>query len=239
MIKRREKMKLKFFRIQSYRSCVDTEINFNEELTSLIGVNGAGKTNILNGLLLLNKMVNSGFGIIKLGDNYNQSKIDFELTLEKKSIQIKGVMFYDTDEHNTNYVKYSYFSWNFNEFINIPNWIKIPSGFFDLVVLSPLNIQDSKLISEINNFNGLSENYIDLEKFAVIFQIFNKVIEYLNQIKYYSASEFSNPSECPSSLELEDNRLIRKNGNFQPHDKFILDVFNKFHENGFEYKRFI
>lgn len=49
-------MNIRKFSIEAYRSCVKTTVPFNNELTSLIGINGAGKSSVLNGILLLKKL---------------------------------------------------------------------------------------------------------------------------------------------------------------------------------------
>jgi len=49
-------VKLKSFEVRSYRSCIRTKVPIQNQTTGLIGANGAGKSNILNAILLLKKM---------------------------------------------------------------------------------------------------------------------------------------------------------------------------------------
>jgi recombinational DNA repair ATPase RecF len=48
---------LKRVAIENYRSCLRTSIDIHPNLSVLIGPNSSGKTNILQAIMLLNKMV--------------------------------------------------------------------------------------------------------------------------------------------------------------------------------------
>lgn len=48
---------LKRFVIENYRSCLRTSLDLHPNLSVLIGPNGSGKTNILQAVMFLNKMV--------------------------------------------------------------------------------------------------------------------------------------------------------------------------------------
>jgi recombinational DNA repair ATPase RecF len=47
---------LKRIMLENYRSCLRTSIDLHPNLSVLIGPNGSGKTNILQGMMLLNHM---------------------------------------------------------------------------------------------------------------------------------------------------------------------------------------
>ena len=49
---------LKNLTIEGYRSCAHTSLDLDTNLSVLIGANGSGKTNILQAILLLRKLVN-------------------------------------------------------------------------------------------------------------------------------------------------------------------------------------
>ncbi|MFZ1672943.1 MAG: AAA family ATPase, partial [Nitrospira sp.] len=51
-------VRIKSFDVSGYRSCVHTRVDLNLELSALIGINGSGKTNVLQSLLLLKKLGN-------------------------------------------------------------------------------------------------------------------------------------------------------------------------------------
>lgn len=48
-----EEVRLESIEITGYRSCFNTKFQPNRELSALIGINGAGKTNLLQGIRLL------------------------------------------------------------------------------------------------------------------------------------------------------------------------------------------
>ena len=45
-------MKLSRLKLINFRSCVDTEVVFEDDLTVLVGENGSGKSNIIDALRL-------------------------------------------------------------------------------------------------------------------------------------------------------------------------------------------
>lgn len=49
-------MRLSRVRLINYRSCLHTQLELDASLSTLIGVNGSGKTNILHGILLLKQL---------------------------------------------------------------------------------------------------------------------------------------------------------------------------------------
>ena len=51
-------VRIESFDVSGYRSCVRTHVDLNVDLSALIGINGSGKTNVLQSLLLLKKLVN-------------------------------------------------------------------------------------------------------------------------------------------------------------------------------------
>mgnify|MGYP003513161264 FL=1 len=50
-------MKLLNFEIKPYHSCLNTSLGLHNNLIALNGINGAGKSNIRNAILLLKKML--------------------------------------------------------------------------------------------------------------------------------------------------------------------------------------
>jgi hypothetical protein len=66
-----------------------------------------------------------------------------------------------------------------------------------------------------------------------------KAISFLKGINYYSATQFSDPSHCPVSIEVEEDKLRRKWHAGLGHEKFIFDMYGSKRENGKEYKQFI
>ena len=109
-------MKLKSLEIQSYRSCIKTIFPLQNELTGLIGINGAGKSNILNAILLLRKICSTGSRLHHAKDaSYNRCRIIAEIVDSKKSVFMDGKIFFETDERNNDDVQITDIKWKFNE----------------------------------------------------------------------------------------------------------------------------
>ena len=115
-------MKLKSFKIHSYRSCIKAKLDLNPQLTTLIGINGAGKSNILNSLLLLQKKTTRRFSNRKGESSPNVCKIQADILHEKKLVSIKAKIYFATDERNLDEIKYSDIKWNFNPYAKNSKW---------------------------------------------------------------------------------------------------------------------
>lgn len=72
-------MKLKSLRIKNFRSLKDVKVNFEEDLTCIIGENDAGKTSLLNCIMMFSDI-----------DPYNVKPDDFHKTMKQsKEIEVK------------------------------------------------------------------------------------------------------------------------------------------------------
>jgi AAA15 family ATPase/GTPase len=236
---RRKIMKLKSLEIQTYRSCIKTVFPLQNELTGLIGINGAGKSNILNAILLLRKICSTGSYLRHEKDpSYNHCRIIAEIVDSKKSVLIDGKIFFETDERNNDDVQISDIKWKFNE---KSNWKNIPMeiivyrerfkyGFSHPSALSRRSMSERWLFSKQKTKELVSEN-----EFQTIIDIAN----FFNGISYYSASQFSDPSRSPVSIELEEDRPLRKSRFFSGHEKFISDLYKSWKAKDKQYKRYL
>ncbi|MGV8171687.1 MAG: AAA family ATPase [Candidatus Woesearchaeota archaeon] len=234
-------MKLVEFAIESYRSCLKTKLTINDKITVLIGINGSGKTNILNGLQLLNKILDESSTIHlsqeKEIDTYNNCSIKCTLDHRGKCIPLKGVISYETDNNNNDIVRMSTIKWNLKNIDGNDRWKLFPSHLIGLRRLRQLRNRPSYLpfherLFPKEIFNHKNEIELDLAE---------EIINLFSNIKYYSASQFSDPKNCPVSIELEENRLI-KNYRFysnKMHERFILDLYKSFKSNNTTYKRYL
>jgi AAA15 family ATPase/GTPase len=232
-------MKLKSLKIENYRSCRNTNLSFNDELTCLIGINGSGKSNILNAILLLRKLINSSAISNNQIDTFkNTCKIFVELEYNNKTLYIRGDISFGTDEYNVDYIQFSSLSWNFKDFINNQLWFKLPQYVFDIDFLQMIKSKSSSNDFINSRFEKLL-NSVDDKEYKTILKILESVYNFFNGINYYSASIFTDPSKCPVSIEFDEKKPTRRIISAQRHDKFIIDLYNVFKENGIEYKRFL
>ena len=229
-------MKLHSFEIKSYRSCVKTTLNLHEELTGLIGINGAGKTNLLNAVQLLKKISISRNIPYKSRESiFNRCKVNLEIEHEKKLIYAKGDIFFDTDERNIDDVQFSTIKWNFKNFSNFSKWVELPMEFFFSVLRRNLHYDLSSRHATYEFWN----RYSNIEKLPKKIIVLLPIIgNFFNSINYYSASQFSDPSKCPISIELDENRPIRRFKAGIGHDQFLLDLYKEYEMDSKLYKKF-
>jgi len=228
-------MKLKSFEIRSYRSCLKTKFPLNEELTSLIGINGAGKSNILNAILLLRKICRTRFNPTQEKEtSYNQSNIFVEVSHENKTLYVKGNIVFETDERNYDDVQFSQLKWKINEYFDISDWIELPIEY--------IGFHESPHL--IQSFEYLQYKYrktpnLFLPKNKTLIPLLSEAFSFFNGINYYSASQFSDPSRCPVSIELEESRPLRKYRQGSGHEHFIFDLYKSFKANDKNYKKYL
>ena len=100
-------IKLNNVKILNYRSCLSTNLTLKNNLTALIGANGAGKSNILSSLLLFQKKRRSRFNYRIEKDLISKTRLIFDYSFREKKYKVKADILYDTDDKNTdNVVQY-------------------------------------------------------------------------------------------------------------------------------------
>jgi AAA15 family ATPase/GTPase len=228
-------MRLKSFEIKSYRSCIDTEISLDRHLTTLIGSNGSGKSNLLNAILLLKQVSN----FAKRGRPHkedvslNVCRIEAVLEFREKPIILKGKIAFETDEDSNERILNVDLRWDLSYFISYKKLINYPLNLLDFgnhfdQFLESKNSNRERVATEYFNFFGQKDFSLDLFRETTPF--IDRVIKYLNSISYYSASQFADPSLCPNFIELEDEKPIRTFRSSRNHYKFITDLYQSWKE---------
>lgn len=233
-------MRIKKFEVLAYRSCIKTSLPLHSNLTGLIGINGAGKSNILNAILILKKIWRARhFPIQRIDQPQNRCQIKVEIEHDQKLIFIKGIIVFETDERNFDEVQYSNLKWNLKELTGESKWIEIPMEIFSFQYerqFSPNMIENERLLY-------YNQKYFSQRILKAIsqsnFQVLREVVDFLSGINYYSASQFSDPSRCPVSIELEENRTVRRPRSYSSHDQFMLDLYRSFKKKDAQFKRYL
>lgn len=225
-------IRIKEISIFNYKSCIKTSFDINSNLSAFIGVNGAGKSNILTSLLLLKNITNRKYYHPTLSEQEKniQTRIDLLLEIDSVEYNLKSDFIVDIDENNNDVVKLSN-----SKFRNTSK-----RGRFKLI--NPQILEMSKYIE----YNILSSNFdkirndlfgkSDLSKDEIDFHL--KLVNYTSSINYYSATQFSNPKICPTSIDLDNYRLVNSRKR-TPHETFIYDLFISSKEDKILYKRFL
>lgn len=215
--------------INNYKSCIDTKFDTDSRLMTLVGANGAGKTNILNSLQLLKKYnTNRYFHQNSFLETVAHSKLTLNLLIDNEEYQLKSEVYYETNENNTEDIYSSEIQIK-DLSIKGGRWTKIDNELYEMV-----------------EYVAKTERQIDIQQFfarnAVNFeqsQLSIKIIQYLSKISYYSATQFSDPTKCPISLELEDSKLMRPYRKTGTHEQFIYDLYKAFKSNKKSFSRYI
>jgi predicted ATP-dependent endonuclease of OLD family len=241
-------IKLKSLEIQAYRSCVDTKINLDSDITALIGINGSGKSNIMNALLLLKKTFNWRYGpSYKLrSDANNKSKIKVAIEYESKMIYITGEIIFETDEHNYDEVIGVNLKWDLSALIKEANNIILPSLFYSYGVSEGLSNYPAKDIIDLYRHPYDKEKLKKLDKKNITIlekslPHIRNIITFFDSIRYYSASQFSDPSKCPNYIEIEADkpRTYRLRRSNVGHERFILDLYLSWKNTNPEFQNYL
>jgi hypothetical protein len=85
----------------------------------------------------------------------------------------------------------------------------------------------------------INDDYIMIRKSKKLRSLLYDVVSFFNGINYYSASQFSDPSRCPVSIELEDDRPLRRFRGPGGHEQFIMDLYKSWAAKNTECKRYV
>jgi predicted ATP-dependent endonuclease of OLD family len=220
--------KIKRIEIENYRSCIKTKIEISTDLTTLIGVNGVGKSNILNSIQLLTRINrNKYFHQKQLQETLSHSKLNLHLEIDGTKYHLQSDIYYDTDETNSEDI----YSANIKTRAigkRGAKWVEIDPQLYEVFGF----LKRSNRTTEIDHYLPKRAQNAD-NTFAI------KILSYLTNISYYSATQFSDPTKCPISLELEDSRLARPHSKTNTHDQFIFDLYRTFKSDEKAFKRYI
>lgn len=208
--------------IENYRSCLRTSIDLHSNLSVLIGPNGSGKTNILQAIMFLNKMAQE--------DRYRpesdaitvnpQIRVVFQQV--QTQIQLNASVNAYTDQSNNDVVLGSRQKWLFKGQRGKQSSFEIPLALAarwsnQITLFGLQHLQRSfryrfkRTPPEISK--SASRALINVHGFC-------------KGIRYYGASQFTNPGSCPVSFEIEQegsrSRLFRLRG----HARFLYDVYS-------------
>jgi predicted ATPase len=236
----------------NYRSCINTSVKLNSNLSALIGINGSGKSNFLHGLLLLKKMARIPRYPQDEESAHSVCKLNATFIIDKKPIHLKALIKYKTDEQNVDHILSAEQKWNLQEFTGDNKPIILPmSNFSDFRELIKYRIQENKprelsenqwqrYISQIYESMSGSSVSFDPKQTSVIVSTLNKIYELITGISYYSASQFTDPSKCPTYFEIENRKISRRfGGGWNEHQKFMFDLYWAYKNPKSKFKEFL
>lgn len=219
-------MKISKISIKNYRSCVDTTFSPNDSLSVLIGPNGSGKTNILSAIRLLPALCYTRQRNYGAEDPPITSACELKVMYEVDDLSITHTARINivTNEKNQDEIINSDESWYMPDVTGNRKRIKIPFSF----------------LSEAFQGRGISNHWQDMRRQSHLvhylrgrgitteaLRYLQRVVEFVTQISYYSASQFTNPGSSPISFEVEGDARRRTGISITGHKKFLFDVYQE------------
>ncbi len=237
-------MRIKRIEIDSYRSCKQVAFSLSENITSLIGVNGSGKSNVLNALLLLKKATSRAPRFQhRKKQALDQSEIRATLVQRNTEINLRAVIEFETDERNSDVVTGYKFTWNVPK-ITGTEWVGYPDFEFDTIAHrfrnSELHYMQHYGIRVKRQARKFAHSKLALKspQTKKLFTLIAEAKEYLANITYYSATQFSDPSRCPISIELDEGQLRSSLENTW-HEQFIYELYKAHKEKSKKFDLFV
>ena len=217
---------LKQIVIENYRSCLRTSINLNPQLSVLIGPNGSGKTNILQGIMFLHKLAREREHFGRRRDAITvSSRLKAVFEQRNTRIQLNASISAYTEESNYDVMLSSTEKWQLKG-------KKHEQFSAEMPLPVAAQMANDRTSGRFYWHVHLHSRYLktrpvrrtELPKWVRL--PLSKVADYCRGIRYYGASQFTNPGSCPVSFEIEQEgeqrRLFRGRG----HVKILYDMYS-------------
>lgn len=230
--------------IENYRSCLRTSIDLHPHLSVLIGPNGSGKTNILQAIMFLKKMVHQSEHRSSLGGGISATS-RLKVTFQQGGTQLRLGASIDAyaDESNNDVIVASKQKWLLDRPGKKRFSLKAPLSLVGGIGTysmrrSLFGLSEREYYQYTHARLGLRSTPNRLQEW--IWRALRSVAGYCSGITYYGASQFTNPGTCPASFDVdrEGNRLglIRPRG----HVRLLYNMYTAYRDQSNpKYARFI
>lgn len=215
--------------ISDYRSILSTKMELQPDLSVFIGPNGSGKTNILSSILLLSTLAkDSEYRPYPLDRVSEFTKIKVRFQVNTKTIILTAKVNLDNDDENKDVVFASDQSWYAKDITGSSKRYKIPIAAAEFLDFEGLFRETAIML---RSKSRRAQRMISKDSRALepeLIESFQAIQSFLQGIRYYSASQFTNPSLCPVSFEVEQDGSERRRSFTRrryPHDKFLSDLY--------------
>jgi len=222
------KVRLKNIRIRNYRSCTDTSFSLEDDISVLIGPNGSGKTNILNALLLLNNLTKNSSG--KFSDLGIETNMRVEFYEGSNRVIHTTDFLLDNAGGNQDNIIGSDEKWYLKDFSGSANRPTFPLHIFSTENDSNRNslVHSQRMYFSRSYFRRYVERRIGAktpEKTLGSQRVLGRISDLISGMKYYSATQFTNPKNCPVSFEIEKKGKSFRGIRLRGHAKFLYDLY--------------
>lgn len=217
--------------IQNYRSCLETSFELHPNLSVLIGPNSSGKTNVLYAFLLLRRLTEEHQYYHRAGEEpTRQCKLKVLFDIGDKKAQLTAVVNIFTDENNSDVVLSSHQQWYAKELTGNRKRVNLPLSYARELA----RVEERELFFRMSWHGVYSSSLKKLFKVPVSIRMpLAQIAEDLSEMRYYSASQFTNPANCPVSFEIEkeegeERRSSSRGIGLRGHARFLFDLYNSF-----------
>jgi len=166
----------------------------------------------------------------------SSSEIKIWYDWEGKNIIHTAKLSIVTDEQNRDEIIDSDESWYMFDVTGNKKRIKIP---LELILEF---YSESHYIHSKNRIRRVSTNFFRYVENQGLTsdteEAFHEVVRFITRLKYYSASQFTNPSSCPISFEAEDAGEIRRGIGIRGHKKLLYDLYEEYIHDSSGYQQF-
>ena len=213
---------IKRIEVKDYRSCLSTNFDLQPHLSVLIGPNASGKTNILNALILLRKLTQDEFELFHHEEPPTaQCKLKVWFNIDGKTAILTADVHTYTDDNNRDVVVSSRQSWYVKDFTGKAKRISAP---LSLVRYAGEKITGSRkmlIYYKRRYIRGRNVLFNDIPENLT--KPMSMISSYVSNMRYYSASQFTNPSNCPVSFEIEKEGDRSRGLRLHGHAKFLFE----------------
>lgn len=219
-------MFIKKIEIQDYRSCLKTSFDLDKHLSILIGPNASGKTNVMTAFLLLRKILHeeSHYHFRHVEEKPTgrcKLKVSFELG-GGKEIKLSSVLDIYTDDENDDVIVASKQKWYLKDSTGNTKLINVPLRLV-WEFMRRGSMSEGPFFFHPNRYFRLRrhKSFPGRKEISILYSI----AQFISDMKYYSASQFTNPSKCPVSFEIEKEGEYSRGVRLRGHSKFLFDLY--------------
>jgi predicted ATP-dependent endonuclease of OLD family len=240
-----QKVVLQEINISGYRSCQGTVFQPHSNLTALIGINGVGKTNILNAIHLLAPQDGRRFPI---GAPEEKSGPETVITawfiVGEVRIGLRLTLILGSGNRGEGEILSHEEEWHFGTLTNSKKWTYFPAFTVVDNPTSPSAMYERRWFLHSNRAGSTrsiaAQELNTLIENAPLVDAVRKIAKFRQSIKYYSASQFTDPTRCPSNFEVDSDKHLETNfRTASNHLKFLFDLYSLRNTNLALYEEYV
>jgi predicted ATPase len=221
-------MVLKKVVLENYRSCIETSINLHPSLSVFIGPNSSGKTNILQGMMILNKFVTEDPYTFHTSESGSVSSgLKATLQVHRTTVDLNASVAAFTDNSNNDLIRGSRQKWSLKERNGQRASFDYPLGL--IARYSERGIPEVRLRRHYPLVSWRVQRNVrvqELDKPKWAWKTMYQIASFCRGMTYYGASQFTNPGACPASFEIEQEGGQRTLTRFRGHAKVLYDMYS-------------